>query len=140
MILHTADAPAAIDIGGGLWQIGRSMAARYPGIARACFHLNWVFLAFWGLYLLGPDATGVLPLDRHGPAYALLAGGLFLFHFVLVSTGIIALFVVIIEVHAARPVRGFASVIVTLALPLASFLYFAARYIAEVRRFLRGHS
>jgi len=116
------------------------MAARYPGIARACFHLNWVFLAFWGLYLLGPDATGVLPLDRHGPAYALLAGGLFLFHFVLVSTGIIALFVVIIEVHAARPVRGFASVIVTLALPLASFLYFAARYIAEVRRFLRGHS
>ena len=80
MILHTADAPAAIDIGGGLWQIGRSMTARYPGIARACFHLNWIFLAFWGLYLLGPDATGVLPLDRHGPAYALLAGGLFLIY------------------------------------------------------------
>ncbi|SRR5256712_1539048 len=137
---HAAPATAAIDIAGGLWQIGRSMSARYPGIARACFHLSWIFLAIWGLYLLGPDATGVLPLDRHGPAYALLAGGLFLIHFVLISTGIIALFVVIIELHAARPVRGFASVIAALALPLASFLYFAARYIAEVRRFLRGHS
>ena len=143
MILHPAQAApgtAAIDIAGGLWHIGRSMSARYPGIARACFHLSWIFIIIWGLYLLGPDATGVLPLDRHGPAYALLAGGLFLIHFVLISTGIIALFVVIIELHAARPVRGFTSVVVALTLPLASFLYFAARYIAEVRRFLRGHS
>jgi len=114
------------------------MSARYPGIARVCFHLNWIFLALWALYLLGPDATGVLRLDRNSPVYALLAGGLFALHFVLVSTGIIALFVVIIEVHAARPVRGFTSVIAALTLPLASFLYFAARYIAEVRRFLRG--
>ncbi len=115
------------------------MSARYPGIARVCFHLNWLFLALWTLYLLGPDAMGVLRLDRSGLAYALLAGGLFAAHFVLVSTGIIALFVVIIEVHAERPVRGFASVLSALALPLASFLYFAARYIAEVRRFLRAH-
>jgi len=114
------------------------MSARYPGIARACFHLNWMFLVFWTLYLLGPDAAGVLELDRHGAAYALAAGGLFVIHFVLISTGIIALFVVIIEVHAARPVRGFASVIAALAMPLASFLYFAARYLSEVRRFLRG--
>ncbi len=144
MILQPADAPfassAGIDINWNLWQIGRSMSARYPGIARACFHLNWIFLVVWGLYLLGPDATGVLPLDRHSPAYALLGGGLFLIHFVLISTGIIALFVVIIELHAARPVRGFASVIAALSLPLASFLYFAARYIAEVHRFLRRNS
>src|SRR5207245_7235942 len=129
MILQPAHAPAAstaaIDIDGGLWQIRRSMSARYPGIARACFHLNWIFLVVWGLYLLGPDATGVLPLDRHGPAYAVLAGVLFLIHFVLITTGIIALFVVIIELHAARSVRGFGSVIAALALPLASFLAFA---------------
>ena len=113
------------------------MSARYPGIARVCFHLNWIFLAFWALYLLGPDATGVLDLDRHRAAYALVACGLFVIHFVLISTGIIALFVVIIEAHSARPVRGFASVVAALALPVASFLYFAWRYIAEVSRFLR---
>jgi hypothetical protein len=112
------------------------MSERYPGIARACFHLDWIFLVLWTLYLLGPDVTGVLGIDRGGRAYALLAGALFLIHFVLISTGIIALFVVIIEVHAGRPVRGFASVILALALPMASFLYFAARYLAAVRRFL----
>jgi len=142
MILHPTArlAPPArrLTLKGGLWQIRRSMSARYPGIARACFHLNWIFLVLWALYLLGPDAIGVLRLDRNGIVYALLAGGLFVIHFVLVSTGIIALFVVIIEVHAERPVRGVASVMAALALPLASFLYFAARYIAEVRRFLRG--
>src|SRR5438034_6380908 len=116
------------------------MPPRYPGIARACFHLDWIFLALWTLYVLGPDVIDVLGIERGGRAYALLAGGLFLIHFVLISTGIIALFVVIIELHAARPVRGFTSVIVALTLPLASFLYFAARYIAEVRRFLRGPS
>lgn len=112
------------------------MVARYPGIARACFHLDWIFLAFWALYLVGPDATGLLGTGRRGLAYALFSGGLFLIHFILISTGIIALFVVIIEVHAGRPVRGFASVIAALALPMVSFLYFAARYLAEVRRFL----
>ena len=112
------------------------MNERYPGIARACFHLNWIFLVFWALYALGPDATGLLGTGRSGPAYALFSAGLFLIHFVLISTGIIALFVVIIEVHAGRPVRGFTSVILALALPMASFLYFAARYLAAVRRFL----
>src|SRR5881409_510962 len=108
------------------------MSERYPGIARACFHLDWIFLMIWTLYLLGPDATSVLPIDRGGPAYALLAGGLFVIHFVLISTGIIALFVVIIEVHARRPVRGFGSVIAALALPTLSFLYFATRYLLQV--------
>ncbi len=114
------------------------MSERYPGIARACFHLDWIFLAFWTLYLLGPDVTGVLGIDRGGRAYALLAGGLFLIHFVLISTGIIALFVVIIELYARRPVRGFGSVIAALALPLLSFLYFAARYVLQVERFLHA--
>lgn len=113
-------------------------APRYPGIARACFHLNWIFLAFWTLYLLGPDATGWLGIERGGAPYALLAGGLFLIHFVLISTGIIALFVVIIEIHARRPVRGFGSVLAALALPMVSFLYFAGRFLAQVDRFLRG--
>jgi hypothetical protein len=82
---------------------------RYPAIARACFHLNWVFLALWTLYLAGPD-----------------------------SAGIIALFVVIIEVHGGRAVRGFRSVLVSLGLPIASFLYFATRYLLEVRRWIEG--
>jgi len=114
------------------------MSTRYPGIARACFHINWMFLAFWVLYLLGPDVTGVLPIERGGRAYALLAGGLFLIHFVLISTGIIALFVVIIEVYARRPVRGVGSVLTALTLPLLSFLYFATRYLIQVVRFLRA--
>jgi hypothetical protein len=114
------------------------MSERYPGIARACFHLNWIFLAFWVLYVLGPDATGLLGTARSGPAYAAFSVGLFAIHFVLISTGIIALFVVIIEVHAGRPVRGFTSVLLALALPMVSFLYFAARYLAAVQRFLNS--
>jgi len=112
------------------------MSARYPGIARTCFHLDWIFLALWGLYLLGPDVTGLLAIERGGRAYAFLAGGLFLIHFVLISTGIIALFVVIIEVYARRPVRGFPSVLAALVLPTVSFLYFAVRYLMQVERFL----
>jgi hypothetical protein len=114
------------------------MSPRYPGIARVCFHLDWIFLVVWALYLLGPDATGVLPIERGGRAYAFVAGGLFLIHFVLISAGIIALFVVIIEVYARRPVRGVGSVIAALALPMLSFLYFATRYILQVERFLRA--
>ena len=114
------------------------MSTRYPGIARACFHLNWMFLVFWALYLLGPDVAGALPIERGGRAYAWLAGGLFLAHFVLISTGIIALFVVIIEVYARRPVRGIESVLAALILPLLSFLYFAARYLLQVERFLHA--
>jgi hypothetical protein len=114
------------------------MSTRYPGIARACFHINWMFLVFWSLYLLGPDVAGVLPIERDGRAYALLAGGFFLIHFVLISTGIIALFVVIIEVYARRPVRGVGSVLTALILPLLSFLYFATRYLLQVERFLRA--
>jgi len=112
------------------------MSDRYPGIARACFHLSWIFVAFWVLYLLGPDVMGVLPLETSGRPYAILAGGLFLIHFVLISTGIIALFVVIIEIHARRAVRGFSSVLAALILPIASFLYFAVRYLLQVERFL----
>ena len=111
--------------------------ARYPPIARACFHLNWIFLLFWAIYLLGPDAAGVIGLRREGLAYALFSGSFFLIHFVLTSTAIIALFVVIIEIHAERPVRGFRSVLLGLALPIVSFLYFAARFLAEVERWLR---
>jgi hypothetical protein len=111
--------------------------ARYPAIARACFHLNWIFLLFWAIYLLGPDAAGVLGLEREGLAYAFFSGSFFLVHFVLTSTAIIALFVVIIEIHAERPVRGFRSVLLGLALPIVSFLYFAARFLAEVERWLR---
>ena len=112
------------------------MSVRYPGIARACFHLNWIFLFFWTLYLLGPDVLGWLGIERGGRAYAIVAGGLFLAHFVLISTGIIALFVMIIEVHARRPVRGMASVLAALVLPTISFLYFATRYLLQVERFL----
>jgi hypothetical protein len=112
------------------------MSVRYPGVARACFHLNWIFLVVWTLYLLGPDVAGVLPIERGDRAYALLSGGLFLIHFVLVSTGIIALFVVIIEIYARRPVRGLGSVIAALVLPMVSFLYFATRYLLQVERFL----
>lgn len=107
---------------------------RFPFIARACFHLNWSFLVLWGIYLLGPDAVGLIMGDRNGAAYRLSAGALFACHFVLMSTGIIALFVVIIEIHARRPFRGFRSVLLALALPMISFLYFAARFLLEVRR------
>ena len=61
---------------------------------------------------------------------------MFVIHFVLISTGIIALFVVIIEIHARRAVRGFPSVLLALILPTISFLYFAARYLMQVERFL----
>ncbi len=114
----------------------RRSAARYPSIARACFHLNWVFLILWGLYLSGPDAFGWLARERGGLAYGLFTAVFFVFHFVQISTGIIALFVVIIEVHARRPVAGFRSVLAALALPILSFLYFAVRYLAQVERFL----
>ena len=110
--------------------------ARYPAIARACFHLDWIFLVFWAIYLLGPDAAGILGWSREGPAYALFSGSFFLIHFVVMSTGIIALFVVIIEIHAERPVRGFRGVLVALGLPIVSFLYFAARFLAQVERWL----
>ena len=113
-------------------------AARYPGVARACFHLDGIFLCLWAIYLLGPDALGLLPWSRPGALYALFSGTFFLLHFVLISTGIIALFVVIIEIHAARPVRGLASVLAALGLPIASFLYFAVRYLFEVGHWLRA--
>lgn len=111
-------------------------AVRHPAIARACLYLNWMFLLLWGVYLSGPDALGwpVWPADHR--AYGLFSGAFFLYHFVLISTGIIALFVVIIEVHAGRRVRGFRGVIVAVALPIASFLYFAARYLMTVRSWL----
>lgn len=111
---------------------------RYPAIARACFHLNWIFLALWTLYLAGPDATGLLPWARQGTAYGLFTTLFFVVHFVVIATGIIALFVVIIEVHGGRPVRGFRSVLVSLGLPIVSFLYFATRYLLEVRRWTEG--
>jgi hypothetical protein len=113
-------------------------AARYPGIARACFHLNWIFLALWAIYLGGPDAFGLLAWEKDGAGYALFSGVFFVYHFALISTGIIALFVVIIEVHAERPVRGFRGVLLSLALPIASFLYFAARYLLAVGRWLEA--
>lgn len=110
------------------------MPPRFPPIARACLHLNGIFLLLWGLYLLGPDALGFIMPDRRGVAYRLFAGVFFLCHFVLISTGIIALFVVIIEIYARRPFRGFRSVLLALALPMLSFLYFAARFLIQVRR------
>ncbi len=113
---------------------GRS--PRRPAITRICFHLNWLFLTFWILYLLGPDVLGVWPPTTEGAAYRSFNAVFFLLHFALVSTAIIALFVVIIEVYARRPVRGFPSVVLGLALPIASFLYFAVRYLAEVGRWL----
>jgi len=120
---------------GGNWKPAAARV-RYPRIARACFHLNWIFLIAWGLYLGGPDVSGLLDRTRGGALYALFTGSFFLLHFILISTGIIALFVVIIEVHSRRPVAGFPSVLAALALPILSFLYFAARYLAEVGRWL----
>ncbi len=109
---------------------------RYPAITKACFHLNWLFLVSWSLYLLGPDGLGIAPIEQDRPPYRLFSGVFFLLHFVLVATAIIALFVVIIEVYSRRPVRGFRNVLVGLALPIASFLYFALRYLAEVERWI----
>ena len=106
---------------------------RFPPIARACLHLNWTFLLLWGLYLLGPDAGDLIMHDRAGVAYRLFAGLFFVWHFVVLSTGIIALFVVIIEIHARRPFRGFRSVLLALALPRSSFVYFAARFLLQVK-------
>ncbi|HEU4401620.1 MAG TPA: hypothetical protein VFT43_05895 [Candidatus Polarisedimenticolia bacterium] len=111
---------------------------RFPAIARACFHLDWIFALFWAIYLLGPDALGLWGPERGGILYATFTASFFLLHFVLMSTGIIALFVVIIEIYAERPVRGFAGVLVALALPIVSFLWFAGRYLLEVDRWLRG--
>jgi hypothetical protein len=116
----------------------RTRPGRYPAIVRVCLLLNWLFVACWGAYVVGPDSLGVYRLDRSGVPYALFTGVFFLIHFVLIVTGIIALFVVIIEMYADRPVVGFRSVIAALALPITSFLYFAARYLAEVRRWLGG--
>ncbi len=110
--------------------------ARHPVVARACFHLDWIFALFWMLYLLGPDALGLLGRSRQGLAYALFSAAFFLIHFILISTAIIALFVVIIEIHAERPVRGFRSILVGLALPILSFLYFSGRFLAQVDRWL----
>jgi hypothetical protein len=111
-------------------------AARYPAIARACVRMNWVFLSLWVIYLAGPDALGWLALSPRGAAYGVFSGAFFVYHFALISTGIIALFVVIIEIHAGRPVRGFRGVVAAVALPMASFLYFAARYLLAVRDWL----
>jgi hypothetical protein len=110
--------------------------ARYPAIARACVGMNWVFLSLWAVYLGGPDALDWLALSPHGAAYGVFSGAFFVYHFALIATGIIALFVVIIEIHAGRPVRGFRGVIAAVALPMVSFLYFAARYLLAVRRWL----
>jgi hypothetical protein len=109
---------------------------RFPAIARACFVLDLLFLLLWGIYLLGPDVSDRLGMTREGLAYRLFTGSFFTLHFVLISTGIIALFVVIIEVYARRPVRGFPSVIWALTLPIVSFLYFATRFLIEVQHFL----
>lgn len=111
-------------------------AVRYPSIARACFHLNWVFLLLWGVYGVGPDALALITLSPGGLVYRVFYISFFLIHFVLISTGIIALFVVIIEVHCGRRVEGFRIVLVALALPILSFLYFAGRYLVEVRNWL----
>ena len=115
---------------------GAQRPARYPAVARACVILDWIFPAFWMVYLTGPDVLAWPAWPPGGTAYGLFSGVFFAYHFVLISTGIIALFVVIIEVHAGRPVRGFAGVIAALALPIASFLYFAARYLMAVQRWL----
>jgi hypothetical protein len=107
---------------------------RFPFITQVCFHLNWIFAVLWLVYLGGPDATGVLGLDREGTVYGSFLGLFFLLHFFLTATGIIALFVVIIEVYSRRPVRGLHSVLTSLGLPIASFLYFSGRFLAEVVR------
>ena len=109
---------------------------RCPAITKACFHLNWLFLATWSLYLLGPDGLGIAPFEQDRLPYRLFSGAFFLLHFILVATAIIALFVVIIEVYSRRPVRGFRNVLLGLALPIASFLYFALRYLVEVQRWI----
>ncbi len=113
-----------------------SVPGRFPFITRVCFHLNWIFVLLWLVYLGGPDATGVLELQREGPVYGSFLGFFFLIHFALMSTGIIALFVVIIEVYSRRPVRGFRSVLTSLGLPIASFLYFSGRFLSEVGKWL----
>jgi hypothetical protein len=107
---------------------------RYPFIARVCLWLNATFTLLWALYLLGPDVGGMLLAPRGGVGYRIFAGTFFVAHFVLISTGIIALFVVIIEVYGRRPVRGFRSVLLAMALPIASFLYFAVRFLTQVER------
>jgi len=109
---------------------------RFPFINRVCFHLNWIFVVLWLIYLGGPDATGVLQMSREGALYGSFLGLFFLIHFFLVGNGIIALFVVIIEVYSRRPVRGFRSVLTSLGLPIVSFLYFSIRYLVEVRQWL----
>ena len=109
---------------------------RYPAITKACFHLSGLFLVSWSLYLLGPDGLAIAPIEQDRLPYRLFSGVFFLLHFVLVATAIIALFVVIIEVYSRRPVRGFRNVLVGLALPIASFLYFARNYLAEVERWI----
>jgi len=109
---------------------------RYPFINRVCFHLDWIFVLLWLTYLGGPDATGVLRLSRDGAIYGSFLGLFFLLHFFLTATGIIALFVVIIEVYSRRPVRGFRSVLTALALPIVSFLYFSTRFLSEVGEWL----
>lgn len=111
-------------------------AARYPFINRVCFHLNWSFVVLWLIYLGGPDATGVLHLSREGAGYGCFLGLFFVLHFLLVGNGIIALFVVIIEVYSRRPVRGFRSVLTSLGLPIVSFLYFTIRYLQDVQQWL----
>jgi bacteriorhodopsin len=60
--------------------------ARCPAIARACFHLNWIFLICWGLYALGPDLTGLVPAAREGLLYRVFGIFFFLIHFALIST------------------------------------------------------
>jgi hypothetical protein len=112
----------------------RMPAPRYPFIARVCLWLNATFALLWALYLLGPDVGGILLSPRGGVGYRIFAGTFFVAHFVLISTGIIALFVVIIEVYGRRPVRGFRSVLLAMALPIASFLYFAVRFLTQVQR------
>jgi hypothetical protein len=109
---------------------------RHPAIARACFHLNWILLALWAIYLAGPDAVGLVGWERDGTVYGLFTALFFVVHFVVIANGIIALFVVIIEVHGGRAVRGFRSVLVSLGLPIVSFLYFTTRYLLEARRFM----
>ena len=111
-----------------------SRPPRYPAIARSCLHLDWIFLLFWALYLAGPDVFGYLHLSREGVAYRWFAGLFFVLHFALVTTGIIALWIVIIDIYGRRPVRGLRSVLVALTLPILSFLYFAIRFLAQVRR------
>jgi len=111
-----------------------SVPGRFPFITRVCFHFNWIFVVLWLVYLGGPDATDALGLDREGTIYGSFLALFFLFHFFQVSTAIIALFVVIIEVYSRRPVRGLRSVLTSLGLPIASFLYFSGRFLAEVVR------